>query len=67
ESFQSMEMKGRDLVSGAPKIQEITAEEVREALTESVNSIVETVRITLEKTPPELAADIVDKGIVLVG
>jgi rod shape-determining protein MreB len=67
ESFQSMEMKRRDLVSGTPKIQEITAEEVREALTESVNSIVETIRITLEKTPPELAADIVDKGIVLVG
>ncbi len=64
---QSMEVKGRDLVTGIPKTLEITAEEVREALVEPINTIVETVRITLEKTPPELAADIVDKGIVLVG
>jgi len=64
---QSMEVKGRDLVTGIPKTLEITGEEVREALVEPINTIVETVRITLEKTPPELAADIVDKGIVLVG
>ncbi|MBW2056575.1 MAG: rod shape-determining protein [Deltaproteobacteria bacterium] len=64
---QSMEVKGRDLVTGIPKTLEISAEEVREALVEPINTIVETVRITLEKTPPELAADIVDKGIVLVG
>ncbi len=67
ENPQSMEVKGRDLVTGIPKTLEITAEEVRESLVEPINTIVETVKITLEKTPPELAADIVDKGIVLVG
>jgi rod shape-determining protein MreB len=67
EDSQTMEVKGRDMVTGIPKTLEITAEEVREALVEPINTIVETVRITLEKTPPELAADIVDKGIVLVG
>jgi rod shape-determining protein MreB len=67
ENSQSMELKGRDLVTGIPKTLEITAEEVRESFVEPINTIVETVRITLEKTPPELAADIVDKGIVLVG
>ncbi len=67
ENSESMEVKGRDMVTGIPKTLEITAEEVREALVEPINTIVETVRITLEKTPPELAADIVDKGIILVG
>jgi rod shape-determining protein MreB len=64
---QSIEVKGRDLVTGIPKSLEINSEEVREALAESINTIIDTVRITLEGTPPELAADIVDKGIVLVG
>jgi rod shape-determining protein MreB len=63
----SMEVKGRDLVAGVPKILEIKADEVREALTETVNQVVEAAKIALERTPPELAADIVDKGIVLVG
>jgi rod shape-determining protein MreB len=67
DNSQSMEVKGRDLLTGIPKTLEITAGEVREALVEPINTIVETVKITLEKTPPELAADIVDKGIVLVG
>jgi rod shape-determining protein MreB len=67
ETPKTMEVKGRDLVTGIPKTLEINGEEVREALAESINTIVETVRITLESTPPELAADIVDKGIVLVG
>ncbi len=67
ETPKTMEVKGRDLVTGIPKTLELNGEEVREALTESINTIVETVRITLEHTPPELAADIVDKGIVLVG
>src|SRR6266571_3719542 len=72
EAFQggenrSMEVKGRDLVSGIPKTQEINSDEIREALTEPVNAIVEAVRICLERTPPELSADIVDKGIVLAG
>ncbi len=67
ENPQSIEVKGRDLVTGIPKTIEINSEEVREALAESINTIIDTVRITLEGTPPELAADIVDKGIVLVG
>ena len=62
-----MEVKGRDLVAGVPKILEIKSEEVREALAEPVNAIVEATKLALERTPPELAADIVDKGIVLVG
>ena len=62
-----MEVKGRDLVAGVPKILEIKSEEVREALSEPVNQVVEAAKIALERTPPELAADIVDKGIVLVG
>ena len=67
ENPQSIEVKGRDLMTGIPKSLEINSEEVREALAESINTIIDTVRITLEGTPPELAADIVDKGIVLVG
>lgn len=64
---RTMEVKGRDLVSGIPKTLEINSNEIREALTETVNAIVEAVRIALERTPPELAADIVDKGVVLAG
>jgi rod shape-determining protein MreB len=64
---RSIEVKGRDLVAGVPKTLEIKSEEVREALAETVNAVVESVKIALERTPPELAADIVDKGIVLVG
>ncbi|MCK4503649.1 MAG: rod shape-determining protein [Desulfuromonadales bacterium] len=64
---ETMEVKGRDLVSGIPKTLEIGAEEIRDALSEPINAIVEAVRISLERTPPELAADIVDKGIVLAG
>jgi rod shape-determining protein MreB len=67
EENRSMEIKGRDLVAGVPKTLEIKSEEVREALGEPINAIVESVKIALERTPPELAADIVDKGIVLVG
>ncbi len=67
ENPQTIEVKGRDLVTGIPKTLEINSEEVREALAESINMIIDTVRITLEETPPELASDIVDKGIVLVG
>jgi rod shape-determining protein MreB len=64
---RSMEVKGRDLVTGIPKTLEIDSNEIRDALSEPVNTIVEAVRIALERTPPELAADIVDKGIVLAG
>jgi len=63
----TIEVKGRDLVSGIPKTLEIHSGEIREALSETVNAIVEAVREALEKTPPELAADIVDKGIILAG
>ncbi len=63
----TMEIKGRDLVSGIPKTMEIASDEIRDAMSEPVNTIVEAVRISLERTPPELAADIVDKGIVLAG
>jgi rod shape-determining protein MreB len=65
--IQTMEIKGRDLVAGVPKTIEITDEEIREALIEPVRQVVESVRIALERTPPELASDIVDKGIVLAG
>jgi len=67
DEIETMEVKGRDLVAGVPKILEIKSDEVREALSEPVNAVVESVKIALERTPPELAADIVDKGIVLVG
>jgi len=67
DEIRSMEVKGRDLVAGVPKTLELKSEEVREALSETVNAVVESVKIALERTPPELAADIVDKGIVLVG
>jgi rod shape-determining protein MreB len=62
-----MDVKGRDLVSGIPQNIVITSEEVRKAISEPVDSIVQAVRIALEQTPPELAADIVDRGIVLTG
>jgi rod shape-determining protein MreB len=62
-----MEIKGRDLVEGVPKTLTITDEEIREALAETVATIVEAVRMALERTPPELSADIMDKGIVLSG
>jgi len=65
--LQMMEIKGRDLVAGVPKTVEITDEEIRDSLLEPINQIVEAVRIGLERTPPELASDIVDKGIVLAG
>ena len=63
----SMEVKGRDLVNGLPKTLSVTSEEIREALQEPVSSIVEAVRITLERCPPELSADLVDRGLVLAG
>ncbi|HVB10584.1 MAG TPA: rod shape-determining protein [Bacillota bacterium] len=64
---ESMEVRGRDLVTGLPKNLALTAAEVRQALAEPVNSIVEAVKVTLERTPPELAADIMDRGIVMSG
>jgi len=65
--IQTMEIRGRDLVAGVPKTIEISDEEIREALMGSLRQVVESVRIALERTPPELASDIMDKGIVLAG
>jgi len=62
-----MQVKGRDQVKGLPRTIDITSEEIREALREPVAAIVEAVRVTLERTPPELSADIMDRGVVLAG
>ncbi len=67
EEEESMEIKGRDLVTGLPKIIEVSEVQIREALREPIYSIIEAIKTTLEKTPPELAADIMDKGIMLAG
>ena len=63
----TMEVKGRDLIAGIPTTLLVSDEEIREALTETFGAIVEAVKIALERTPPELAADIVDKGVVIAG
>ena len=63
----TMEVKGRNVVTGLPKVATLTSEEIRVALKEDTAQIVEMVHGVLEKTPPELAADIVDRGIVLTG
>jgi len=63
----TMEVKGRDLVAGLPKTLTISSQEIREAMSETINAIVETVKLTLEQTPPELSADLVDRGIVIAG
>ncbi|MFS0822540.1 rod shape-determining protein [Bacillus timonensis] len=67
EGVENMEIRGRDLLTGLPKTIEITAEEISRALHDTVYAIVDAVKNTLEKTPPELAADIMDRGIVLAG
>ena len=67
EDLETIEVKGRDLVSGIPKILAIDSEEIRGAISEQIDAILETVKIVLEQAPPELAADIVDRGIVLTG
>jgi rod shape-determining protein MreB len=67
EEELAMTVRGRDLVAGIPKAIEINSVEIREALAEPVNAIVEAVKLTLEKTPPELSADIRDRGIILTG
>ena len=63
----SIEVKGRDLVAGLPKMLTITSEEIREALQEPVSSIIDVIKVTLERCPPELASDLVDRGMVLAG
>jgi len=67
EQPQTVEIRGRDLVTGLPKTIAITSDEITEALADTTNAIVEAVKLTLERTPPELAADIMDRGIVLTG
>ena len=67
DETKSMEIKGRDLVKGIPKTITVEDTEIREALSETVNVIIDAVRVALEQTPPELSADIVDRGIVLTG
>lgn len=67
EGIDNMEIRGRDLLTGLPKTIEITAQEISSALKDTVYAIVDAVKNTLEKTPPELAADIMDRGIVLTG
>jgi len=67
EKAEHMQIKGRDLATGIPKIIGIDSDEVREAIIEQIKTVVETVKSALEQTPPELAADIVDNGIVLTG
>jgi rod shape-determining protein MreB len=64
---QVMEIKGRDLIGGIPKTIKITSQEIRECLQEPIGAIVEAVKDSLERTPPELASDIVDRGIVMTG
>ena len=67
QDLETIEVKGRDLASGIPKILSIDSEEIRVAISEQIDAIVETVKIALEQTPPELSADIVGRGIVLTG
>jgi rod shape-determining protein MreB len=64
---QTIEVRGRDLVSGLPRTVRMTSTEIREAMAEPIAAIVEAVKMTLERTPPELAADIVDRGIIMAG
>jgi rod shape-determining protein MreB len=67
QNLETIEVKGRDLASGIPKILSIDSEELRIAISDQIDAIMETIKIALEQTPPELAADIVDRGIVLTG
>ena len=67
KEIKTVDIKGRDLVTGIPKTLEISSEEVMQAIAEPVNAILNAVKIALERTPPELASDIVDRGIVLAG
>ena len=67
EDESNMEIKGRNLIDGLPKNVTVTAAEVREALADPLQKIIEAIRLTLENTPPELAADIIDRGITLTG
>lgn len=66
-SIETMEIRGRDLNTGLPKVLEINSEQVREAMEETISQIVDIVKVTLEKTPPELSSDVMERGIILTG
>lgn len=67
DEHRTMDVRGRDLVTGLPKTVTLSSDEVREAMAEPISAIVEAVRVTLERTPPELAADVMERGIMLAG
>ncbi|NLA05113.1 MAG: rod shape-determining protein [Firmicutes bacterium] len=67
ENDSEMEVRGRDLVTGLPRTLQVTSEEIKKAFEDSLHTIIEAIRVTLESTPPELAADVMDKGIILTG
>ncbi len=67
DEVKTFEVKGRDLIAGAPKIIEVTSDEIRDALADPISEVIDAIKVSLEKTPPELAADIVDNGIILAG
>lgn len=67
DEIRTYEVKGRDIIAGSPKTIEVNSEEIREALSEPVSAVIDAIKIALERTPPELAADIVDNGIILAG
>ena len=67
DNAPSMDIKGRNLLNGLPENITVTSEEIREALSEPLSHVIEAIKVTLEKTPPELAADIIDQGIMLAG
>lgn len=67
EQEMSLEVRGRDILAGLPKTINVTSQEIREALSEPLTAILEAIRVTLERTPPELSADLIDRGIVLAG
>jgi rod shape-determining protein MreB len=67
EEEVTIQVKGRDLVTGIPKIVEVSSVEIREALNEPIIAIIDAIKLALERTPPELAADILDRGIMLTG
>ncbi len=67
EDEPSIQIKGRDLVTGLPKVVEVTAAEVRQALQEPISVIIDAVKTTLERTPPELAGDLMERGLVMAG
>ena len=67
ENDSEMEIRGRDLVTGLPRTLQVTSEEIKKAFEDSLQIIIEAIRVTLESTPPELAADVMDKGIILTG